>query len=74
MWTIFKVFTEFVTNFFFFFILWFLGFKACRISAPGPGIEPIPPVPKGKILTPGPPGESLKVYSMKTESLFSLLL
>ena len=35
----------------------FFGYKACRILAPQPGIEPAPPALEGKFLTTGPPGE-----------------
>ena len=39
MWTIFKVFIEFVIIFLqFFFMFWFFGCKACEISAPWPEI------------------------------------
>ena len=39
MWTIFKVFTEFVTIFLLIFIFWYFGLEAYGISAPQPGIE-----------------------------------
>ena len=51
MWTIFKVFIDFVT-------IWFFGHGACGILAPQPGIEPALPALEGNILTTGPPGKS----------------
>ena len=50
MWTIFKVFIEFVII-----LLLFYGHKACGILAPQPGIEPVPPALEGEVLTTGPP-------------------
>ena len=63
MWTIFKVFIEFVT------ILllqhcsmfWFFGGEAYGVLTPGPGKEPVPPGLEGKVLTTRPPGQSPKV-------------
>ena len=37
MWTIFKVFIEFVTILFLFYVLFFFGHKACGILAPDKG-------------------------------------
>jgi len=51
--TIFKVFIEFVTILF----LFYVGHEACGIIAPQPGIEPAPPALEGKVLTTGPPGK-----------------
>ena len=34
------------------------GIEARGILAPHPGIEPLPLVLEGKVLTPGPPGKS----------------
>ena len=56
MWTIFKVFIEFVTIFLLFYA--FFGHEACGILAPRPGIEPSPPALECGVLTTGPPGES----------------
>ena len=50
MWTIFKVFMEFVTILFWFYVLGF-GHEACRILAPQPGIKPAVPALKGEVLT-----------------------
>ena len=50
MWTIFKVFIEFVII-----LLLFYGHKACGILAPRPGIEPVAPALEGEVLTTGPP-------------------
>ena len=49
MWTIFKVFIEFVTILLLFYFGVF-GRKARGISAPGPGIKPLPPALEGKVL------------------------
>ena len=55
MWTIFKVFIEFITTLLLF---WFIGREACGILAPWPGIDPAPPALEGEVLTTGPPGKS----------------
>ena len=57
MWTIFKVFIEFVTKLLCF-MFWFFGCKACGILAPRPGIEPASPALESEVLTPGPPRKS----------------
>ena len=57
MWTIFKVFIEFVTILLLFYALVF-GCESCGILAPQPGIEPTPPALEGEVLTIGPPGKS----------------
>ena len=54
MWTIFKVFVEFVTILLLFYVLDF-GLKATEILDPRPGIEPTPPALEGEVLTPEPP-------------------
>ena len=63
MWTIFKVFIEFVTilllSFLFTYFFWFLfGREACGILVPEPGIKPASPALEGRVLTTGPPRES----------------
>ena len=40
MWTVFKVFIEFVTILLLFYSFWFFDTKACGILVPRPGIEP----------------------------------
>ena len=62
MWTIFKVFIEFVTILLLFCVFGFFGPKACGILGPPPGIEPIPPALEGKVLTTGPPGKSPEYF------------
>ena len=57
MWTIFKVFIEFVTILLLFYVL-VLDHKACRILAPRPGFEPTPPALEAEVLTTGAPGKS----------------
>ena len=59
MWTIFKVFIEFVNNIASILCFGFFGRKACGILVPQPGVEPEPPVLEGEVLTTGPPGNSL---------------
>ena len=61
MWTIFKVFIEFVPILLLFLYFGFFGREACGILAPQPGIEPAPPALEGEVLTTGPPGKSLLV-------------
>lgn len=57
MWTIYKVFIEFVTCCFCV-ILWFFGQEVCEILTPQLRIEPAPPALEGKALTSGPLGKS----------------
>ena len=59
MWTIFKVFVEFVAILLLCSMPQFYGREACVIPAPRSGIEPSPPALKGEVLTAGPPGKSL---------------
>ena len=54
MWTIFKVFIEFVAILFQFF-----GPEAYGILAPQPGIEPATPALEDDVLTTGPLGKSI---------------
>ena len=56
---------------FVFYCFW-LCHEACGILVPWPGIEPAPSALKGKVLTTGPPGKSLK-YIFWSPSLFLLL-
>ena len=58
MWTIFKVFIEFVTILLLFYVFWFFGLETCGVLALRPGIEPAPPALEGEVLTIGPPGKS----------------
>ena len=60
MWTIFKVFIEFVPILFLFYALFFFGHEACGILASQPCIEPTPPALEGEVLTIGLLGKSLK--------------
>ena len=57
MWTIYKVFIEFVTCCFCI-ILWFFGQEVCEILTPQLRIEPAPPALEGEALTSGPLGKS----------------
>ena len=65
MWTIFKVFTEFVTILFLF--LGFFGHEACGCSAPRPEIESRPPASEVEVLATGPPGMSRRQDSDATK-------
>ena len=69
MWTISKVFIEYC----FCFMFWVFGHEACGISAPRPGIEPIPPALEGEVLTTGPPGKSQEsvFFSVHPHQTFS---
>ena len=58
MWTIFKVFIEFVTILLLSYMFWFFGLKACGILAPWPGVEPTSPALEDEVLTTGPLGKS----------------
>ena len=51
MWTIFKIFIEFVTMFLWFYVFGFLAVEACGILIVWPGIEPILPAVEGEVLT-----------------------
>ena len=64
MWTIFKVFIEFVTILLLlFFMCWCFDHEACRILAPPAGLELTSPALEEEVLTTGPPGRSLKQKS-----------
>ena len=62
MWTIFKIFIEFVTVLLLFLCFGFLATRHVRFLAPWPGIEPTPPALEGKVLTTGP---SWKIPSLQ---------
>ena len=72
MWTIFKVFIEFVTILLVLF--WFFGHEACGIIAPRPGIEPAPSALEGEVLITGPPGKSpgMVIYLSKENIPFKI--
>ena len=48
IWTIFKVFTEFVTILLLLSMFWFFGYEVCGISTPPPGSKPAPQLWKVK--------------------------
>ena len=56
VWTIFKIFIEFVTTYFLFYVL---VFWPRGILAPLPGVEPASPTLGGKFLTTEPPEKCL---------------
>ena len=63
MWTIYKVFIEFVTILLLFYVFFFFGHSVCGILA---GIEPAPTALKGKVLTTIPPGKPQKNENLET--------
>ena len=65
MWTIFKIFIEFVTILLLFYVSGFFGHKTCRTLSPQPGIEPISPALEGEVLTTEPPAKSQEVVIMR---------
>ena len=70
MWSIFKVFIDFVIILLLLFMFWSAGREACGISVPQPAIKPAPPVLEGDVLTTGPPGKSLHLFSRTVLCLF----
>ena len=62
MWTIFKVFTEFVTILLLF-MFWFFDYKACRILAPRPGMDPTPTALEANVFTTGLQGSPQLLHS-----------
>ena len=62
MWTILKVFVEFVTIFLLLFMFWIFGHEAGGILAPPLGIEPMPPALEGELLITGPQRKSLHYF------------
>ena len=58
MWTILKIFIEFVTILLLFYLFGGFGHEAYGIFAPCQGIEPTSPTLESKVLTTGLPGKS----------------
>ena len=56
MWSIFKVFIEFVTLLLLLYVLVFCPQDMCGILASQPETDPTPPALEGKVSTTGPPG------------------
>ena len=67
MWTIFKVFIEFVTILFFFYILGFFGHEVCGCLALQPEVESTPPASEVEVLATGPLGKSCREDSDMTK-------
>ena len=68
MWTILKVFIEFVTILLLLYVFfWFVGHEACGILAPQPGIEPGPLALEGEVLTTEPPGKSQQPVALASK-------
>ena len=70
MWTILKVFIEFVTILFLFY---FFGLEACGVSAPEPGLEPAPPAFEGEVLTTGSPRKSQETFVFSPSAILFIL-
>ena len=66
MWTISKVFLEFVTILLLLYVLVFWP-EACGILVPRPWIEPITPALEGEVFTTGGPGKSPDSFFGLTE-------
>ena len=64
MWTIFKVFTEFITILLFYVLVFWLW--GTWYLSPWPGIESAPPALEGEVLATGPSGKSRLVHLLVT--------
>ena len=62
MWTIFKVFIEFVPTLFLSYVFWFFGLEACAVLASWSGIELTLPALEEEVLTTGLPGKPHKLF------------
>ena len=71
MWTIFKVFIEFVTILLLIFMFWRFGHNARRILAPWPGIKPVLPASEGGVLTTGLSGKSSNILQERLNTASS---
>ena len=74
MWTIFKVFIEFVTILLWFYVLVFWLQVMWDLSSPG--IEPTPPALEGEVVITGPPGRCKEwphILKLNRESLLLLI-
>ena len=60
IWTIFKVFIEFITVSLLFYT-WFLAPRHVGSQLPDPWLEPAPPASEGEVLTTRLPGKSLLI-------------
>ena len=72
MWTIFKLFVEFVTILLLFHVLvfWPQGMWDSQLLDQGSNLDPTPAL-EGEVLTTGPPGKSLSLFFFKNcPSLF----
>ena len=63
MWSIFKVYVDLVIILLLLFMCWSVGREACGSSVPQPALE-------GDVLTTGPPGKSLHLFSRTLLCLF----
>ena len=62
MWTILKVFIEFLTILLLLFMFWYFGHTSCGPLAPQPGIYPASLALEGKVPTARLPGKSLDFF------------
>ena len=62
MWSIFKVFIEFVTILLLLYVLVFWPQDMCGILASHPETDPTPAALEGKVSATGPPGKPLTLY------------
>ena len=60
-------------EYYFYFMFWLPGWKACGILAPWPGMEATLPAVEGEVLTTGSPGKSLNSCCFKPLSLRQLV-
>ena len=68
-WTIFKMSLLNLLQYCFCFMFWSFFYKACRILAPRPGIEPKPPALEGETLTTGLPVKS-RLHTLNLDNFF----
>ena len=61
-------------QYWFSFMFWLLGPKACRILAYQPGFKPIPHALEGELLTTGLPGKSQRVLSCTNKYICEIFL
>ena len=73
MWTIFKVFTEFVTILLLFYLLFFFGCEASGILTPDQGLN-LHSTLEGKVLTTGLPGKFLFSFYLFKINVFIIIL
>ena len=58
----FEIFSLNLLQYWFHFMFWCFGHKACGILAPRPGLKPATPALESKVVISGPPEKSLDSY------------